>query len=50
MQQVEALEKETEGLKSKIQDLKQLCMDKGHAAMCNFRLSHIEEGKSAAPT
>lgn len=46
-QRDEALEKEIKGLKSKIQELEQLARGKGLPGMFNFRLPHIEEGKSA---
>ncbi|XP_055809258.1 OPA3-like protein [Solanum dulcamara] len=46
-QRDEALEKEIKGLKSKIQELEQLARGKGLPGMFNFRLTHIEEGKSA---
>ncbi|MCD7454143.1 hypothetical protein HAX54_023625 [Datura stramonium] len=48
-QRDEALEKDMEDLKSKIQELEQLARGKGLAGLFNFRLAHIEEGKSATP-
>lgn len=48
-QRDEALEKEMEGLKSKIQELEQLAREKGLAGMFNLRHPHVKEGKTATP-
>ncbi|PHT35733.1 hypothetical protein CQW23_23433 [Capsicum baccatum] len=43
----EALGKEVESLKSKIEELERLATGKGLVGMFNFRIPHIEDGKSA---
>ncbi|CAN4087173.1 unnamed protein product [Withania somnifera] len=48
-QRDEALKKEMEGLKIKIQELEQLARGKGLAGMFNFRRPHVEEAKSVVP-
>ena len=45
----EALAREMESLKSKIQELEQLARGRGLAGMFNLRPSHVEEGKSPTP-
>ncbi|KAM3287295.1 OPA3-like protein [Capsicum chacoense] len=42
----EALGKEVESLKSKIEELERLAKGKGLVGMFNFRIPHIEDGKS----
>lgn len=46
----EALSREMESLKNKMQELEQLARGRGLAGVFNFRPSHVEEGKSPTPT
>lgn len=45
----EALAREMESLKSKIQELEQLARGRGLAGVFNLRPSHVEESKSPTP-
>lgn len=45
----DALSREVESLKSKIQELEQLARGRGLAGVFNFRPSQVEEGKVPTP-
>ncbi|CAN4084126.1 unnamed protein product [Withania somnifera] len=45
----EALSREVESMKSRIQELEQLAKGRGLARVFNFRPSHVEEAKSPTP-